>query len=131
MATVIQFTVFGVPSIYYGDEIGLEGYHDPFCRMPYPWGREDKELLRFYTRLGKIRATCGVFRDGEFAIEHVEGGFIAYSRKTDKEKIVVAVNRSDRDVAFHKRSFGEELLSGEKFDGVVKANTAVIIKEKI
>ena len=131
MAAVIQFTVFGVPSIYYGDEIGLEGYHDPFCRMPYPWGREDKELLRFYTKLGQIRKTNDVFRNGEFAVECVHGGFIAYSRKTATEKIVVAVNRSYTDVAFNKRSFGVELISGGAFDGVVRANTAVIIKEKI
>ena len=131
MAAVIQFTVFGVPSIYYGDEIGLEGYHDPFCRMPYPWGREDKELLRFYTKLGEIRKTNDVFRNGEFAVECVNGGFIAYSRKTATEKIVVAVNRSYTDVAFNKRSFGVELISGGAFDGVVRANTAVIIKEKI
>ena len=131
MAAVIQFTVFGVPSIYYGDEIGLEGYHDPFCRMPYPWGREDKELLRFYRKLGKIRASHNVFKNGEFAVERVDGGFIAYSRTCEDEKIVIAINRSDRDVEFSKRSFGEELISGEKFDGVVRANTAVIIKEKI
>ena len=131
MAATIQFTVFGVPSIYYGDEIGLEGYHDPFCRMPYPWGREDKELLRFYTKLGQIRKTNDVFRDGEFAVECVNGGFIAYSRRSATEKIVVAINRSDRDVAFSKHSCGVELLSGERFDGTVRANTAVIIKEKM
>ncbi len=131
MAAVIQFTVFGVPSVYYGDEIGLEGYHDPFCRMPYPWGREDRELLAFYQKLGKIRKSFDVFRDGEFSIERVDGGFIAYSRKSADEKIVVAVNRSGKDISFTRRSFAEELISGKKFDGVVRANTAVIIKEKI
>ena len=131
MAAVIQFTVFGVPSIYYGDEIGLEGYHDPFCRMPYPWGREDKELLRFYRKLGKIRNSHKAFANGEFAVERIDGGFVAYSRKCEEEKIVIAINRSDRDVEFSKRSFTQELISGEKFDGVVRANTAVIIKEKI
>ncbi len=128
MAAVIQFTVFGVPSVFYGDEIGLEGYHDPFCRMPYPWGREDKELLRFYRRLGEIRK-LGVFACGDFKIERVDGGFIAYSRFTEKEKITVLVNRGDRDVSYKAKGTAKELISGEIFGGVVKANTALIIKE--
>ena len=50
MAATIQYTVYGVPSLFYGDEAGLEGYHDPFCRRPYPWGRENGELLEFYQK---------------------------------------------------------------------------------
>ena len=34
----------GSPTIYYGDEAGLTGCPDPFCRRPFPWGKEDKEL---------------------------------------------------------------------------------------
>ena len=88
-------------------------------------------MLRFYQKLGKIRKSFDVFREGEFAIERVDGGFIAYSRQSADKKVVVAVNRSDKDVSFSGRGFCEELLSGKKFDGVVRANTAVIIKEKI
>ena len=128
MAAVIQFTVFGVPSVYYGDEIGLEGYHDPFCRMPYPWGREDEELLEFYRKLGEIRK-LDVFARGDFKIDRVDGGFIAYSRFTEKEKITVLVNRGERNVRYEAKAIAKELISGKRFDGTVKANTALIIKE--
>jgi 4-alpha-glucanotransferase len=36
LAVCIQMTVPGVPIIYYGDEAGMEGHKDPFCRLPYP-----------------------------------------------------------------------------------------------
>ena len=42
MASFLQFTLPGAPSIYYGDEAGMEGYRDPFNRRTFPWGREDE-----------------------------------------------------------------------------------------
>lgn len=49
------FAFPGSPMVYYGDEAGLEGFEDPFNRRTYPWGREDGELLEWYTALGKAR----------------------------------------------------------------------------
>ncbi|WP_432759194.1 alpha-amylase family glycosyl hydrolase [Escherichia coli] len=37
LAVVWLFTWPGVPCIYYGDEVGLDGKNDPFCRKPFPW----------------------------------------------------------------------------------------------
>ena len=58
LISTLQYTVYGVPSLYYGDEAGVQGYHDPFCRLPYPWGREDAELLLHYKKLGKDYFYC-------------------------------------------------------------------------
>ena len=55
MATFLQFTLPGIPSIFYGDEVGLQGFRDPYCRMGYPYGNEDNEILDFYMQLGNIR----------------------------------------------------------------------------
>ena len=129
MAAVIQYTVFGVPSVYYGDEAGIEGYGDPFCRMPYPWGRESAELVGFYRRLGRIRSEYEAFAQGDFKILKVSGGFIAYSREKDKETVIIAINRSDENFVFELRGSYTELLSDTEFDGTVKADTAVILVE--
>ena len=55
LASIIQFVLPGVPCVYYGDEAGLNGYEDPFCRKFYPWGRENIELIAHYKRLGQRR----------------------------------------------------------------------------
>ena len=94
IASTLQFTVYGVPCIYYGDEAGVEGYHDPFCRMPYPWGREDRELIEHYRTLGALRSRHTCFREGSFAfLAHKQHAF-AYERRDEHtgDRVVVAVN---------------------------------------
>lgn len=118
IAAAIQFTVYGVPSVYYGDEAGSEGYHDPFCRMPYPWGRENVGLRDCYARLGRIRKEHSVFSNGEFSVLFACDGFIAYERYNEEERILVLANVSDKTVDFAAN--GEELLCGEKYNGKVE-----------
>ena len=55
IATLLQYTLYGVPSIYYGDEVGMQGYTDPLNRKTFPWGNENKDILRWYKKLGNIR----------------------------------------------------------------------------
>ena len=59
-AYTILATLPGIPAIFYGDEAGLEGYSDPFNRMPYPWGDESEELIAHYRKLGEIRSKNSV-----------------------------------------------------------------------
>ncbi len=92
IASTLQFTVYGVPSVYYGDEAGVEGYHDPFCRLPYPWGREDKELQAHYRSLGKLRREHPALSEGEFSFVKVGNGAIAYQRKLGNDHLLVAAN---------------------------------------
>ncbi len=55
-ATFLQFTLPGISSIYYGDEVGLQGFRDPYCRMGYPYGNEDFEILEFYKKITNVKA---------------------------------------------------------------------------
>ena len=93
LAAVIQYTLPGVPSLFYGDEAGVEGYGDPFCRASYPWGKENTELLEFYKWLGKVRRENDIFRDGIFYPLLGGLGSVAYMRKRGDEELLVAVNR--------------------------------------
>ena len=92
LASLLQFTVRGVPSVYYGDEVGLEGGHDPFCRMPYPWGREDKELQEHYRFLGDLRREHGVFEHGEMCFLTHRPYFLAYTREDERERLLFLIN---------------------------------------
>ncbi len=93
LAAVIQYTLPGVPSLYYGDEAGLEGFGDPFCRGAYPWGKENDELIKFYKWLGQVRKDNDIFKDGVFYPLLGGLGAVAYMRKRGDEKFLVAVNR--------------------------------------
>ena len=122
IAAAIQFTVFGVPSVFYGDEAGMEGYHDPFCRRPYPWGGEDKELLAYYRRLGKIRQENAVLAEGDFALLAETAHAIAFSRKNGHGHLIVAANCGDEPLALSLPAPATELLSGKR---VKKGRTTV------
>ena len=127
IASAIQYTVYGVPSVFYGDEAGLEGYHDPFCRRPYPWGKENAELLAHYRLLGRIRNEHPVFADGEFVLELAEGGTLAYSRLGGGERIRVIANMEDSDISYPVSENATDLLGGKTYSGVVQSKSIVIL----
>ncbi len=93
IAALLQYTLPGIPSLYYGDEAGMEGYGDPFCRGFYPWGNEDGYLVDFYKRLGQFRRSCEAFQDGDFIPVSSGAGHFAFVRKGEKEQVLVCVNR--------------------------------------
>ena len=128
IASVLQYTVYGVPSVFYGDEAGMEGYHDPFCRRPFPWGREDKTLLSHYMLLGKLREEHPVFGDGDFRVERAEGGFLAFSRRNEREMIHVVANMGDREEAYCTSGSATDLLRQEPYAGVVPAKSVLVLK---
>jgi len=94
-ATVLQFTLPGSPSIYYGDEAGMEGGKDPFNRRPYPWGREDTEILEHYRTLGQLRRGYEALRKGKLSFFASGGGRLGYTRSTETESLRIYVNQSD------------------------------------
>lgn len=92
LAVVLQYTLPGVPSIYYGDETGMEGFGDPFCRASYPWGRENNEILEFYKQIGKIRRENSAFETGDFIPIFCDFDTVCYLRKDGKNQVLIAVN---------------------------------------
>ncbi len=95
---LILATLPGVPSIYYGDEVGLEGYSDPFNRRPYPWHRRDAVLLSAYRRIGAMRRQEPILRDGRFSPIVLTEEVLVFLRTKGKRALLVAVNRSKREV---------------------------------
>lgn len=107
MASLIQFTLPGVPSIYYGDEIGMQGMKDPFNRACMQWDNHNEELLKWYKRLGQIRNGAKTLIDGEFVPVFCENSAIAYERVSTDNSILVAVNNNDEET---------KLFVGEKWN---------------
>lgn len=97
MAAVLQYTLPGVPCLYYGDENGLEGHIDPFCRRCFDWEHLNEDLIGFYSRLGTIRKEYReVFKNGEFAEIRVENGLFIYKRENENGCVYIYVNNSSR-----------------------------------
>jgi glycosidase len=91
-------TLPGIPAIFYGDEAGLEGYSDPFNRMPFPWGKEDQELLEHYKTLGNIRRKNAIYKAGEFSLLHLDDSLLIFSRYDKGRSFVTVINSSDKAV---------------------------------
>lgn len=64
----IYMALPGIPSIYYGDEAGMEGAADPFCRGPFPWGREDQEVAELFRQAIRLRRARPVLRTGTLRV---------------------------------------------------------------
>ena len=95
LATVLQYTLPGSPSTYYGDEAGMEGGKDPFNRRTYPWGKENQTLLAHFKALGQLRKDHPALRLGKLEFFHAGGGRIGFTRKLEGKTIRVYVNQSD------------------------------------
>ena len=93
LAATIQFTMPGSPTIYYGDEAGVQGFEDPFNRRTYPWGNEDGSLLDFYRRLGGVRTHSSALTGGELRFVRAKGGLLVYERWDEHERVFVIINR--------------------------------------
>ena len=94
MASFLQYTLPGCPSIYYGDEAGMEGYKDPFNRRTYPWGREDLDLLEHYKRLGTLRRRVDALRLGDIQFFQAGDRHLGFTRSYNGRTVKIYANRS-------------------------------------
>ncbi len=100
LAALIQFTVPGAPTIYYGDEVGMTGADDPDDRRTYPWadtgGSPDAGLYDAYRSLAQQRRANPALTDGDFRVLLTDdsAGVVAYGRKTQTDVALAAINRS-------------------------------------
>ncbi len=73
----------GCPTIYYGDEAGLTGCPDPFCRRPFPWGREDKTLQQYVANRLTHHKQSSVLKYGHCTIEAIDDDTVTITRFMD------------------------------------------------
>ncbi len=136
LAAVLQFTLPGAPTIYYGDEVGLVGFgsdvprDDPYNRQPYPWpdeaGYDDlpswrqqqTDLLAHYRFLGQLRGQYSFLRTGTWTTFTAEDGLYVYGRKDESGAAVIAVNRGDAPANVDLNLTGFVPLDAEMIDAV-------------
>jgi neopullulanase len=100
LATLFQMTYPGAPCIYYGDEIGMDGGHDPACRGAFPWetGRWVQSLRDHVKRCIALRHAHPALRRGELTWLFSGQGLVAYGRRLGTETLIVVLNSSKQPV---------------------------------
>ena len=128
LLAAMQLLMPGMPFIYYGDEVGMTGAHDPDCRRGMLWdeARQDKDMLAYYKRLISVRKDNPQLTDGD-----------AQEITADDNCGLVTIRRGDLAVLFHGQE-GEialpayagraELISGGLFSGTLGAYEAAVLK---
>ena len=95
MAYAIIYTLPGVPCLYYGDEIGMQGYRDPFNRGFYCWNSHEERLRPVLAQLAQLRHTCEAFHSGALRVLRADGGVLHYQRVGLVETAEIIVNRTE------------------------------------
>lgn len=105
-AMVLQFFLPGIPSIYYGDEAGMEGYRDPFNRRCYPWGEENLELIEFVKQLAAIRKGSRAFEQGDMKFIECDDNVCVFARydKISRHAAIIYLNKSTRGHTFEVKN---------------------------
>jgi cyclomaltodextrinase / maltogenic alpha-amylase / neopullulanase len=101
LAIAFQFCYLGVPYIYYGDEIGLDGGEEPLSRKCMIWDKEKqkRELFDLYKRLIKIRKENSELIYGEYNEIYCNNNVIVFERfNNNNNKVIVAINNNEIEV---------------------------------
>ena len=111
MASFLQYTLPGSPSLYYGDEARMEGFRDPFNRRPYPWHREDPEVMAHFLRLGELRKNFDALRLGDIHFFAAGDKHLGFTRSYQGRTFRIYVNRSADpwEIPTHRLYFGANM----------------------
>jgi cyclomaltodextrinase / maltogenic alpha-amylase / neopullulanase len=99
LGTLLQMTLPGTPCIYYGDEIGLEGRHDPDCRRGMPWNEHEwnHDLLKFMQSAVRLRRDTPALQYGSYRTLYARGMTYAFERHLKSGSVIVAFNADTQE----------------------------------
>ena len=118
LAALIMYAFPGSPTVYYGDEAGMQGFEDPFNRGTYPWSRENKWLIQYFQRLGELRNSRESLQSGSIEYLRAEGAVLAFRRRAGDEVSLAACNAGTEEVNLGLPWENEEALdalTGRRF----------------
>lgn len=129
-AILILMTLPGVPCIYYGDEVGMQGFDDPFNRGTYPWGSEDIEVLDTYKKMIKLRQEYPLFINGNLKIIYTHKSCLTFARFKEEKLMIVSVNMDSKESSFTRldlaRFYPESAFDIETNESIDLTNGIII-----
>ena len=134
LAAALQLLLPGMPMIYYGDEVGLTGAHDPDCRRGMLWdeGRQDRELLDYYKTLLRIRHEYAALTEGEIVERYADdaAGLICMERRLGDRRMTVVFHTKPGTAALPELAGRENLVSGQPFSGRLGGYESAVFAEE-
>ncbi len=121
-AAILQYTLPGIPCIFYGDEVGIEGFGDPACRKPFPWGKENNELLEIHKKLGEMRGKYANSLESDIEFECHTNGVLQYKRGD----LIIVVNMSRKSIPVPS---GKTVISIGVKNGIITNGGAIILEQ--
>lgn len=95
LAILFMMTFVGMPTVFYGDELGIQGIREEEYRHPMPWKTGDEELLEFFRKAIALRRELPPLRRGGFRVVSAEqgSGLLVYTRELEGQRVTVCMNR--------------------------------------
>ena len=118
VGAMLLYTFPGSPTVYYGDEAGVQGYEDPLNRRTYPWGQEDERLLAWYRKLGALRCSRPSLQQGGISYPLAAGGGLAVRRCCGSEVTVAVMNAGAESLEVHlpwSGTIATDAMTGQQF----------------
>ena len=105
LSLLLMFTYVGAPTIYYGDEIAMEGRRDPDCRRGMIWqpGNINRQTYDYARKLARLRKNSSALRRGTFTSLYTDGKGYAFARQHENETIIVALNAGHEPITLDLR----------------------------
>lgn len=96
LAIVFQMCFPGIPSVFYGDELGITGIREEEYRQPMPWGRQD-ELYAFFEQVIGMRKQQKALTQGDYhTINAVAGSRLyGFERTYGKQRVMIFLNMEE------------------------------------
>ena len=135
LAWLFLFTMPGAPCIYYGDEVGVDGGHDPDCRKAFPWdeAKWDMDLLHYAKACIALRKGQKTLRRGEYKRVHTEDDLMVFARTLKDDTVITAFNASNTNRHFEydfgrtpKILFGAPVIDGNRI--TIPPRSGIVLK---
>ena len=118
LGALLLYSFPGSPTVFYGDEAGVQGFEDPLNRGTYPWGREDPALLAYFRQLGALRKQRVSLQCGDIDYLYAVGGGLVLRRQSEDEVTVAAMNAGMQPLELSipwSGALAKDALTGQQF----------------
>lgn len=118
LGALLLYSFPGSPTVFYGDEAGMQGFEDPLNRGTYPWGQEDPALLAYFRQLGTLRKQRLSLQCGDIGYLYAVGGGLVLRRQSEDEVTVAAMNAGVQPLELSipwSGALAKDALTGQHF----------------